>query len=335
MKTQLLTENDIEKAAEIIKSGGLVAIPTETVYGLGADALNEKALCKIFEVKDRPADNPLIIHVSSVAELQKWCKNIPDSAYKLAEAFWPGPLTLLLEKKPIIPSLVTAGLSTVAVRCPQHPMALELIRLSGVPIAAPSANPSGKPSPTTANHVLGDIGGKIEAVLDGGPCTVGLESTIIDMTVNPPRVLRPGGITREQLSAVLGAVEIDGGLINPDEKPKAPGMKYRHYAPQAEVIILNGDKQKIFDYINNAPNEGTAVLCFESEEVYINNKLCLSYGSEAKPSTLAENLFSALRELDRADINTIYARIPSEEGVGFAVANRLKKAAGGKIVCLQ
>jgi L-threonylcarbamoyladenylate synthase len=335
MKTQLLTENDIDRAAEIIKSGGLVALPTETVYGLGADALNEKALSSIFEVKGRPADNPLIIHVSSASELDKWCNAIPPAAYGLAEVFWPGPLTMLLEKKPVIPSLVTAGLSTVAVRCPRHPLALELIRRSGVPIAAPSANPSGKPSPTTAEHVLGDIGGRIEAVLDGGPCTVGLESTIIDLTVSPPRILRPGGISKEQLVEALGVVEVDGGLINQDEKPKSPGMKYRHYAPQAELIILSGDRQRIFDYINAAPNEGSAVLCYDGDQHYITDKLCVSYGSENTPSTLAENLFASLRKLDRADIKMIYARCPSEEGLGFAVANRLKKAAGGRVICLQ
>lgn len=334
MKTELLTKADIPRAAEILKNGGLVAIPTETVYGLGASALNEAALKKIFEVKGRPADNPLIIHVSSSDELEKWCRNIPAAAYRLAEVFWPGPLTLLLEKKPVIPSLVTAGLNTVAVRCPRHPLTLELIKQSGVPIAAPSANISGKPSPTTAGHVMSDIGGKIEAVLDGGPCSVGLESTIVDMTVKPPRILRPGGITKEQLKEILGEVEIDGGLINPDERPKAPGMKYRHYAPQAEVIIVSGDKQRIYDYVNDRPDEGAAVLCFDGEEHYFKNKLCLSYGGEDRPSVLAENLFACLRELDREDIKTIYARCPSEDGVGFAVVNRLKKAAGGRIVCL-
>lgn len=334
MKTELLTKADIPRAAEILKNGGLVAIPTETVYGLGASALNEAALKKIFEVKGRPADNPLIIHVSSSDELEKWCRNIPAAAYRLAEVFWPGPLTLLLEKKPVIPSLVTAGLSTVAVRCPRHPLTLELIKQSGVPIAAPSANISGKPSPTTAGHVMSDIGGKIEAVLDGGPCSVGLESTIVDMTVKPPSILRPGGITKEQLKEILGEVEIDGGLINPDERPKAPGMKYRHYAPQAEVIIVSGDKQRIYDYVNDRPDEGAAVLCFDGEEHYFKNKLCLSYGGEDRPSVLAENLFACLRELDREDIKTIYARCPSEDGVGFAVVNRLKKAAGGRIVCL-
>jgi L-threonylcarbamoyladenylate synthase len=334
MKTELLTKADIPRAAEILKNGGLVAIPTETVYGLGASALNEAALKKIFEVKGRPADNPLIIHVSSSYELEKWCRNIPAAAYRLAEVFWPGPLTLLLEKKPVIPSLVTAGLNTVAVRCPRHPLTLELIKQSGVPIAAPSANISGKPSPTTAGHVMSDIGGKIEAVLDGGPCSVGLESTIVDMTVKPPSILRPGGITKEQLKEILGEVEIDGGLINPDERPKAPGMKYRHYAPQAEVIIVSGDKQRIYDYVNDRPDEGAAVLCFDGEEHYFKNKLCLSYGGEDRPSVLAENLFACLRELDREDIKTIYARCPSEDGVGFAVVNRLKKAAGGRIVCL-
>jgi L-threonylcarbamoyladenylate synthase len=337
MKTELLNENDIARAAEIIKSGGLVAIPTETVYGLGANALDEEAVRKIFEVKGRPADNPLIIHVSSAAELNKWCADIPSAAFLLARRFWPGPLTLLLDKKPVIPSIVTAGLKTVAIRCPDHRLTLELIRRSGVPIAAPSANPSGKPSPTTAHHVMGDIGGKIEAVLDGGPCRVGLESTIVDMTVSPPRILRPGGVTKEMLAEVLGNVEVDGGLLRADEAPKAPGMKYRHYAPQADVIIVKSDdKSKIYAYINNQPDNGGAVLCFDGEEGYFSGKRCLAYGGAEDPSSMAERLFSALRELDREDIKIIYAVCPpeTETGVGFAVFNRLKKAAGGRLICI-
>ncbi len=337
MNTLLLGEKDAALAAEIIKRGGLVAMPTETVYGLGASALNERAAARIFEVKGRPADNPLIIHVASAGELEKWCVNIPPSAYLLAGAFWPGPLTLLLERNAIIPDIVTAGLKTVAVRCPDHRLALELIRLAGVPVAAPSANTSGKPSPTAARHVLQDLCGKIEAVLDGGGCRVGLESTIIDLTCSPPRILRPGGVTREQLAAVLGEVEVDAGLLGSGEKPRAPGMKYRHYAPQADVIIVRGDDAaRIFDYINSRPDEGAAVLCFDGEERYVKSKICLAYGSEREPSTLAERLFACLRELDREDIKTIYARCPSEDegGVGFAVANRLKKAAGGRVICL-
>ncbi len=337
MKTELLKESDTARAAELIRSGGLVALPTETVYGLGANALDERAVARIFEVKGRPADNPLIIHLASAAELEKWCENIPPSARLLAQKFWPGPLTLLLEKKPAIPPIVTAGLKTVAVRCPDHRAALELIRLAGVPIAAPSANLSGRPSPTSARHALDDLDGKIEAVLDGGSCRVGLESTILDMTAAPPRMLRPGGVSKEELEAVLGTVEIDAGLLGAGETPRAPGMKYRHYAPRAEVVIVKGgDLSRICAYVNGRPDRGAAVLCFDGEEELFKGKLCLAYGGKGDPSAMAERLFSCLRRLDREDIDTIYARCPPDDGNGlaFAVANRLKKAAGGRIICL-
>ena len=253
MKTLLLTPAEAEKAASILRSGGLVALPTETVYGLGASALEEEAVKRIFEVKGRPQDNPLIIHVAGPEALSEWCEAVPESAYVLAERFWPGPLTLVLRcrktGRPYIPDRVTAGLDTVAVRCPDHPATLEVIRLAGVPVAAPSANLSGKPSTTTALHCLHDLEGKVEAILDGGPCRVGLESTILDLTVTPPRVLRPGGVTLEQLREILGEVELDRGLVLPGETPKAPGMKYRHYAPSAELTLVRcGDacNQRVF-----------------------------------------------------------------------------------------
>lgn len=333
-ETEILNAAQTERAAEIIKNGGLVALPTETVYGLGASALDPEATARIFQVKGRPQDNPLIIHVASGDELDKWCGRVPEQARMLARLFWPGPLTMVLYKKDGIPDRVTAGLDTVAVRCPDHKLTLEVIRLAGVPIAAPSANLSGKPSTTTAGHCINDLYGKIDAILDGGDCRVGLESTIVDMTAEPPRILRPGGITREQLEQALGAVEADAGPADDTKAPKAPGMKYRHYSPRAEVTVVCGDAEKVYDYINSMPNAGTAVLCYDSEQNRFEGKICLSYGHEDKPAELAGRLFAALRELDRDDIDRIYARCPKDDGVGFAVANRLKKAAGGRIICL-
>ena len=339
MKTLLLTPAEAEQAASILRAGGLVALPTETVYGLGANALDEDAVKRIFAVKGRPQDNPLIIHVAGPEALGRWCEDVPESAYALAERFWPGPLTLVLRCRktgaPHVPDRVTAGLDTVAVRCPDHPATLEVIRLAGVPIAAPSANLSGKPSTTTALHCLHDLEGKVEAVLDGGPCRVGLESTILDLTVSPPRVLRPGGVTLEQLRACLGEVELDPGLVQPGETPKAPGMKYRHYAPAAELTLVRcGDTETFRRFAETVPDEGTAVLCWSGEEALFPGKRVLAYGRGDEPETLAAHVFAALRELDAPEVRRILVRCPEERGVGLAVVNRLKKAAGGKILCL-
>ncbi len=334
MKTELLTASQLPRAAEILLAGGLVAIPTETVYGLGADGLNEEAVARIFEVKGRPQDNPLILHVSSAEELPKWCREIPPEAWTLTERFWPGPLTLVLRRQNAVPLRVTAGLDTVAMRCPDHPLTREVLRLAGVPVAAPSANLSGKPSTTTAAHCIHDLWGKVEAILDGGACRVGVESTILDLSVYPPRVLRPGGVTLEQLRSLLPETEMDPGLVRPDETPKAPGMKYRHYSPQAEVRLLRGELARICEYVDRLPDEGTAVLCFAGEESLFPGKRTLAYGREDAPESLAAGLFDSLRALDAPEIRLICARCPSEEGVGRAVVNRLKKAAGGKILCL-
>ena len=312
MNTELLDASGLERAAEILRSGGLVAIPTETVYGLGANGLDEGAVARIFAVKGRPQDNPLILHVAGAADLDKWCRDIPEEARTLTERFWPGPLTLVLARREAVPLRVTAGLETVAMRCPDHPLTREVLRLAGVPVAAPSANLSGKPSTTTAAHCIHDLWGKVEAILDGGPCRVGVESTILDLSVAPPRVLRPGGVTLEQLRRLLPETEMDPGLVKAGETPKAPGMKYRHYSPQA----------------------GTAVLCFAGEEGLFPGKLALAYGREDAPETLAAGLFDSLRALDTPEVKLICARCPAEEGVGRAVVNRLKKAAGGKITCL-
>ena len=339
MTTLLLTPAEAGRAAELLRAGGLVALPTETVYGLGASALNEDAVKRIFEVKGRPQDNPLIVHVAGPEALIEWCRDVPETAYQLTARFWPGPLTLVLNCRktgdPHIPDRVTAGLDTVAMRCPDHPATLAVIREAGIPIAAPSANLSGKPSTTTALHCLHDLTGKVEAVLDGGPCRVGLESTILDLTVDPPRVLRPGGVTLEQLREVLGTVELDPGLVQPGETPKAPGMKYRHYAPAAAVTLLRcRDAEAFRAYGESLPDEGTAVLCWTGEEALFPGKRVLAYGRGDAPETLAANVFAALRELDAPEVKRILVRCPEETGVGLAVVNRLKKAAGGKITCL-
>ncbi len=338
MQTIYLSADQAETAqiaADIIKNGGLVAIPTETVYGLGANGLDENAVAKIFEAKGRPQDNPLILHISGAEQIELFCHHIPQKAYDLAEAFWPGPLTIVLPAKERVPKRTTGGLSTVAVRCPDHPVAREIIRLSGVPIAAPSANISGKPSTTTAQHVLHDHDGKIDAIVDGGACRVGVESTIVDLTEERPRLLRPGGITPEQLISILGDLVVDKAVtaqIDKDEVVKAPGMKYRHYAPQEPVVIVSGSRKKAAEYIRRHFQEGDRVLCFEEELPLYEGYAPLSYGQEADVNTLSAGLFAALRELDNPEIHQVYARCPVGGGVAYAVQNRLKKAAAFHIV---
>lgn len=338
METLLLSAADpatAQIAADIIKKGGLVAIPTETVYGLGANGLDEQAVVKIFEAKGRPQDNPLILHVAEPKEMEKFCHDIPPAAYTLAEKFWPGPLTMVLPARDIVPRRTTAGLDTVAVRCPDNAATREIIRLSGVPIAAPSANISGKPSTTTAQHVLHDHNGRIDAIVDGGPCRVGVESTIVDLTDDRPRLLRPGGITPEQLLEALGDLVIDKAVtaqIDKDAVVKAPGMKYRHYAPQEPVVIVAGSREKAAAYIHRHFVLGDRVLCFQEELPLYADCSPLAYGKEADVGTLSAGLFSALRELDDASIHQVYARCPVGGGVAYAVQNRLKKAAAFHIV---
>ena len=338
MKTLLLSAADAGTpalAAELIRSGELVAIPTETVYGLGANGLSEAAVAKIFEAKGRPQDNPLILHISAPEEMEQFCHSIPESAYTLAKAFWPGPLTMVLPARDCVPKRTTGGLSTVAVRCPDNAVTRQIIRLSGVPIAAPSANLSGKPSTTTAQHVLHDHDGKIAAVVDGGPCRVGVESTIVDLTEQRPRLLRPGGITPEQLMAVLGDLVIDKAVtaqIDKDAVVKAPGMKYRHYAPAEPVVIVSGSRQAAAAYIHRHFQPGDRVLCFEEELPLYADCAPLAYGREADVATLSAGLFAALRELDDPAIHQVYARCPVGGGVAYAVQNRLKKAAAFHIV---
>ena len=338
MQTLLLSADQPQTAAiaaELIQKGELVAIPTETVYGLGANGLDEEAVAKIFLAKGRPQDNPLILHICGAEQMELFCHHIPQSAYDLAQAFWPGPLTIVLPARDVVPRRTTGGLNTVAVRCPDNAVTREIIRLSGVPIAAPSANISGKPSTTTAEHVLHDHDGKIAAIVDGGPCRVGVESTIVDLTEERPRLLRPGGIGPEQLLEVLGDLVIDKAVtaqIDKDTVVKAPGMKYRHYAPVEPVVIVSGSREKAAAYIHRHFTPGDRVLCFEEELPLYEGCNPLSYGQEADVNTLSAGLFAALRELDDPTIHQVYARCPVGGGVAYAVQNRLRKAAAFHIV---
>ncbi len=337
MTTQLLTttEHDLNAAAAIIKNGGLVGIPTETVYGLGADGLNPEAVKKIFLAKGRPQDNPLILHIHDAVQLRDFCRDIPDSAWLLAKTYWPGPLTMVLPVRDVVPKTTTAGLDTVAVRCPDNAATREIIRLAGVPIAAPSANTSGKPSTTTAQHVLHDMDGKIDAIVDGGPCRVGVESTIVDLTGPVPRLLRPGGITPEELEALLGGLIIDKavtGEISNDTVVRAPGMKYKHYAPAAEVLIIDGSREAAARYIRQRFQPGDAVLCFSEELELYAGCSPTAYGAEAEPATLSAGLFAALRKLDDGSVKRIFARCPTGGGINVATRNRLRKSAGFHII---
>jgi len=335
METELLDAMAVERAAQLLREGGLVGIPTETVYGLGADGLNPAAVKRIFQVKGRPQDNPLILHIPSQDALEQYCREVPPRAYRLAEQFWPGPLTMILRRKELISDVVTAGLDTVGIRCPAHPVCLELLKRAGVPVAAPSGNTSGRPSPTTARAMLEDMAGKIDAVLDGGPCGVGVESTIIDLTVTPPRLLRPGGVTLEQLYAVIGDVAVDGAvshIMEEWEQPRAPGMKYRHYAPKAPVTVVCGPAGSAAEYIlaHAAPRDG--ILCFEEYAAFFSGRPFYSLGSEADYSEQARRLFESLRYFDATDVPAIWAQCPEATGLGLAVSNRLQKAAGFHII---
>ena len=338
MKTLYLPASDpntCDVAANILREGGLVAIPTETVYGLGANGLDENAVAKIFIAKGRPQDNPLILHVADAIQMEDFAHDIPAEAYLLAEKFWPGPLTLILPAKDIVPRSTTGGLTTVGIRCPDNETTREIIRLAGVPVAAPSANTSGKPSTVTAQHVLHDHEGEIDAVVDGGHSRVGVESTIVDLTEKPARLLRPGGITPEQLIAVLGELTVDEAVtaeIDPKKVVRAPGMKYLHYAPQAPVVIISGSRQKAADYIRHFYQPGERVMCFEEELELYEGCNPIAYGREEDVATLSAGLFDVLRELDRPDIPRVYARCPVGGGLAFAVQNRLKKAAGFHII---
>ncbi|MBE6972908.1 MAG: threonylcarbamoyl-AMP synthase [Ruminococcaceae bacterium] len=339
METKYLTQNEIETAAAILREGGLVGIPTETVYGLGANGLDTKAVADIFTAKGRPQDNPLILHIPDADWLGRYCRDIPDTAYELARCFWPGPLTMVLPRRDNVPDVVTAGLDTVGMRCPGHALCREIIALAGVPVAAPSGNTSGRPSPTTAQHMLEDMDGRIHAIVDGGPCGVGVESTIIDLTCTPPRLLRPGGVTLEQLRQVLDEVEVDAAVtrqMKAGEKPKAPGMAYRHYAPKAPVTVVAGDPYRSAAYIADHAVAGDGVICFDEYISLFPEQAGQGYvaglGRAVDKEEQARHIFDALRGFDHTAVTAIWAQCPDTGGIGLAVANRLNKAAGFHIV---
>jgi L-threonylcarbamoyladenylate synthase len=339
METSYLSAGELDRAAAILRAGGLVGIPTETVYGLGANGLDPEAVSRIFAAKGRPQDNPLILHIPEASWLERYCQNIPATVSVLAEAFWPGPLTMILPRRPLVPDVVTAGLDTVGMRCPAHPLCREIIRLADVPVAAPSGNTSGRPSPTTAQHMREDMDGKIDAIVDGGPCAVGVESTILDLTCTPPRLLRPGGVTLEQLREVLGEVEVDPAvtrLMGEGEQPRAPGMKYRHYAPKAPVTVVTGRPEASASYIaaHAAPQDG--IICFAEFTAQFPAAAAegrvMELGPAGDQEEQARHIFDALRAFDHTDVPAIWAQCPDCKGIGLAIANRLNKAAGFHVI---
>lgn len=343
MNTLHLTnsEQDIKTAADVLRDGGLVAMPTETVYGLAANALDGNAVRRIFEAKGRPMDNPLIVHIAEIADIERLglVAEFPEKARRLAEAFWPGPLTIIMKKGRVIPDEVSAGLSTVAIRLPSHPDAHKLIALSGLPLAAPSANTSGKPSPTTAQHVIDDMDGKIEAIMDGGACEVGVESTVITVATEVPRILRPGIVTREEIEAVIGKIEVDKAVLNKlenNERASSPGMKYKHYAPKARVILVRGTDEKYTAFVNRCYERygGCAAMCY-AEDVKKINAPTVSLGAKDDLKKQAQSLFDALRAVDEIDgAETVYAHCPEARGVGMALYNRLIRAAAFQVIDL-
>lgn len=333
---KVTSENDegVNLASEILKSGGIVAIPTETVYGLAGNALDERVTDKIYAAKGRPSDNPLIVHISDKGQWAPLVKEIPEEALALADKYWPGPLTVILPKSDIVPQKVSGGLSTVAVRMPSDKIARAIIEKAGVPLAAPSANTSGKPSPTSAKYVIEDLMGKVDAIVDSGDCSVGVESTVISLCEAPARLLRPGGITAEMLTEVLGEIVIDDAVFNKlaeGEKAASPGMKYKHYSPDAGVIILKGEFENYKKYIEENATEKTVALCFEGEEKGLSVR-CVTYGKKDNPSSQAKNIFDALRRVDEMGADIVFARYPETDGVGLAVFNRLVRAAAFNII---
>lgn len=335
MHTQRLQPRDTAEAAEILRRGGLLGIPTETVYGLGANGLNPDAVGHIFAAKGRPQDNPLILHIPSADWLERYCVDIPDTAYALAERFWPGPLTMVLRRKRVVPDVVTAGLDTVGMRCPAHPVCRAILAAADVPVAAPSGNTSGRPSPTNMADMLEDMDGKIDGIVDGGPCAVGVESTIVDLTVMPPRLLRPGGVTLEQLRDALGEVAVDPAvtrLMGAGEQPRAPGMKYRHYAPKAPVTVVQGAPAAAARYIQAHMAPGDGVICFDEYAGLFAGHPLEQLGPSTDVPEQARRVFEALRWFDGTGVSRIWAQCPAAAGIGLAVANRLNKAAGFHIV---
>lgn len=335
MDTKRLTERDMAQAADIIAGGGLLGIPTETVYGLGANGLDPTAVTAIFAAKGRPQDNPLILHIPSADWLERYCEDIPAVAYTLADRFWPGPLTMILKRKATVPDAVTAGLDTVGMRCPDCDLTRAIITAADVPVAAPSGNTSGRPSPTTAEAMLEDMDGKIHAIMNGGPCRVGVESTILDLTLSPPRLLRPGGVTLEELESILGKVAVDDAVIrimSTNEKPRAPGMKYRHYAPNAPITVVKGEPNATAHYIKEHLAEVDGVICFSDYVNLFPGHFVQVLGQSCDPSAHAQRIFEALRAFDHVAVTRIWAQSPEDTGLGLAVTNRLNKAAGFHII---
>jgi L-threonylcarbamoyladenylate synthase len=332
----------IHAAAQIIQNGGLVAFPTETVYGLGADALNPEAVLALFEAKKRPLDNPPIVHVASTSEVHQLVLDVPAKAELLMKQFWPGPLTLIFKHSNLVPNVTTAGLDTVAIRMPKHKVALELIKQSRRPIAAPSANLAGKPSPTTASHVFEDLNGRIEAILDGGDTNIGVESTVLDLSVDPPMLLRPGGTPFEALKSVLGDVRLHPFVQAEQELPlqqiRSPGMKHKHYAPRAEVILVEGSVQAVIGKVKELAeayklkDAKVGILATDETQAFYNAGLVKSLGSRFNLSSVAQNLFRLLREIDAENVDVIIAEGVPSEGLGLAVMNRLRKASGYHII---
>lgn len=328
-------DNAINTAAEILRKGGLVAIPTETVYGLAANALDGEAVKKIFVAKGRPNDNPLIVHVSSLEEIEPLVEKVDPRLFDLAEKYWPGPLTVILKKSALIPDEVSAGLDTVAIRMPSHECAREIIKAAGVPLAAPSANASGRPSPTRAEHVVEDLDGRIDAVVDGGESDVGVESTVITLVTDPPTLLRPGGITPEQLEAVLGEIAISPAVfakLGEGEKAESPGMKYKHYAPKAQVTIIKGSFEQYKKFLL-AQKDTVCAVCFEEEGKHFEKYI--EYGRENDDESQAHSIFDALREVDAMGCKRAFVRCPVSSGVGLAVYNRLLRSAAFRVIDLD
>lgn len=337
METKLLSDSagDLLIAAELLKNGNVVGIPTETVYGLAADARDPDAVRRVFMAKGRPADNPLIVHIAEISQLEEVASWVPELAYMLAKQFWPGPLTLILPKRDDIPAITSGGLDTVGIRMPSHPVARALIQMAGVPLAAPSANLSGYPSPTKASHVLRDMQGKIAAIVDGGSCEVGVESTVISIeTENSVRILRPGYVTKEMLEEIVPNVALDPAILHQLQEGQAvrsPGMKYRHYSPKAHVVLVEGEWEAFAAMVEAQNSMGNAVyaLVFDGEEQKTTVP-CLTYGANAQEE--AQQIFSKLRELDDIGACLVYVRAPKPEGVGLAVYNRLIRAAGFEVI---
>ena len=333
-------ERALRLAGETMKKGGLVAFPTETVYGLGGDALNPESSRKIYAAKGRPSDNPLIVHISRLEDIFRIVSDFPEAAGRAAQAFWPGPLTMILPKSDAVPKETTGGLDTVAVRFPSHPAAQKLIEFSGGYVAAPSANLSGRPSPTLAKYVAQDMDGRIDCIIDGGPVGIGLESTIVDMTVDPPQILRPGYVTAQELARVLGQVDMDVTILRDDsgQAPKAPGMKYRHYAPKGDLVIVEGEPSAVASYINeqtkNLSAEGlrTGVIATSERADSYRADVIKCVGSRTDEEQIAHNLFSALREFDDEGVDFMFSESFAQNGLGQAIMNRLLKAAGHKVV---